>query len=130
MKRLLYLLPLSILLLYSSIGFTPQLVSFGWTYPHNTNSWSISADYFLLYTCDDITVPVTNWTYAATISALNPDGTTATNFAVPVVPGQHFFYMRSSNSWWGIVSAMISNITNTPPIPLNPQNLKIRKGTF
>lgn len=73
-------------------------------------------DVFKLYTCSDITVPVSFWTNTVTVT---------TNFiAISVTPSRMFYYVTASN-FWG--ESGPSNITNTPMVMTNIGGLKINR---
>lgn len=120
MKKLTLIIPL-VLLASTLTAYLPQLLTFEWTYTADAES----ADYFILRTSDTVTTPLTNWTIVAIVPALT-NAAWRTNLSMPIVPGTHFFYMTSSNSFYGIESGP-SNITNSPPVPELPRNVKLRR---
>lgn len=123
MKKLILIIPL-ILLASTLTAYLPQLVTFEWTYDSSTE-YGYSADTFVLHTSDNVTTPLANWITVASIPAIT-NGVWRTNFSMPITPGLHFFYLTASNSFYGVESGP-SNITNSPPAPELPRNVKLRR---
>lgn len=127
MKKLFTVSAIACLLALSIVtAYTPQGVTFIWDFPPTDPQVpQTGVDYFVFYSSDTVSTPLTNWARGPVFAAYN--GTTpVTNYSTAIVPGTHFFYLVSSNAFYGIESGP-SNITNTPPIPTLPTNLKIRK---
>lgn len=76
-------------------------------------------DVFRLYSSTNLLVPLTNWTALTNVPG--------TNFscAVPVQPGQRFFYLTASN-FWG--ESDPSAVASTPAVPAAGTNLSISRG--
>lgn len=126
-KRITPLAILCLLALSIVTAYTPVLVTFAWDFPPTDPQIpQTGVDYFVFYSSDTVSTPLTNWTRGPVFAAYN-NGVQVTNYSTAIVPGTHFFYLVSSNAFYGIESGP-SNVTNTPPIPTLPNNLKIRKG--
>lgn len=127
MKKLLNLTAIvSVLLLSIATAYPPTLVTFTWDFPPTDPQIpQTGVDYFVFYSSDTVSTPLTNWARGPFLNAYN-NGVQVTNFSTAIVPGTHFFYLVSSNAFYGIESGP-SNVTNTPPIPTLPRNLKITK---
>lgn len=127
MKRLFTLSAIACLLALSIVtAYTPQAVRFVWDFPvSDPQVPQTGVDYFVFYSSDTLSTPLTNWARGPVFSAYVND-VPVTTYSTAIVPGTHFFYLVSSNVFYGIESGP-SNITNTPPIPTLPRNLKIQK---
>lgn len=128
MKRLLTLTSIACLLALSIVtAYSPQAVRFVWDFPvSDPQVPQTGVDYFVFYSSDTLSTPLTNWARGPVFAAYN-NGVQVTNYDTAIVPGTHFFYLVSSNAFYGIESGP-SNVTNTPPIPTLPNNLKIKRG--
>lgn len=119
MKTLLAILALCLPLCLSAIVITnlPPVypVQLAFSYPTNrlgTNLW------FNVYHTTNIADPLGTWGQITNFPG------TGTVFAVSIVPGEHFFFVTASN-FWG--ESIASNLTNTPPLPLNLTNVTLSK---
>jgi hypothetical protein len=114
MKRLLILA----CLLGSAFTYAPPSgrVTLSWSYTDPT------VQSFNLYGSTNLAAPITNWTCLTNVPGWTTNGAVSwitTNLTIQIQPGQMFFFMTASNSFWESVP---SNIISTPAMPSMPTN--------
>lgn len=112
-------------LLAAALAAQTNTLVLTWQYPAaGASDTNLS---FNLYYTSNLLSPFAWLTNVPAISQTNISGTnTLYQQAVALTPGQYFFFVQATSSFWG--SPMTSNIAWTPPAPLPFTNLAISKG--
>jgi len=102
--------------LFAGIASAQQAVSvtLRWDYPATAEPARSQLE-FVLYTSDNLSLPLSEWAVASVVPGTNISTTAVsqTSHAVLVLPAPHFFYVTARDTFWGLESVP-SNTYGTP----------------